>query len=480
MKYKHALFLNPYIARSATSAMKIFPPTGLEYVTSSAKGFVEKITLLDLRYETDLCDTTNLLNFIDKEMIDIICVGIGWDRQLKEICELLNLMPNNIPLVVGGYTATEKVEEFFERCPNIDIIVRGEGEETIREILQGLPLESILGISYRLNGQVVHNGHRPLPEINSIAAPDRSLRRNKYYFIFNGVKMTDFTFDTVLSARGCPYNCKFCTFKINPLGQKRNYSTRNVESVVEEIESIAANVILFSDDNFCVDPQRTEQICDLIIERKIEKRFAAQVRLDIAKYPRLLEKMVKAGFKTLLLGIESPHDHILAQLDKGFDSATVRKAFKELRKHRMYYHGYFIYGNIGETEDEMLCIPKFAKEIGVDSITFLKLRIERFSPLREIIDKTSGYYIADNGVLYSDSYSQADLKKIGKKIKFSFYTPSRFLKILKKCFKTRFFTFRDMASLTILMPLLLKSIIAREVQKGRLCDSLKRAFIKNA
>ena len=64
-----------------------------------------------------------------------------------------------------------------------------------------------------------------------------------------------------------------------------------------------------------------------------------------------------------------------------------------LKKYPIYYHGYFIYGNIGETEEEMLYISKFAKEIGVDSITFQKLRIEKFSPLREIVDKTPGYHV---------------------------------------------------------------------------------------
>ncbi|MFH1621976.1 MAG: radical SAM protein [Candidatus Omnitrophota bacterium] len=478
MKYNHALFLNPYIESSSTSAMKLFPPTGLEYVATSAKKFVEKLSLLDLRYETDLSDTNKLLDFIHKE-IDIVCVGIGWDRQLKEIYNLLSRIPDNIFLVVGGYTATEKVEEIFQHCPTVDIVVRGEGEETIQEILKGTQPEDILGISYRRNGTVIHNKNRPLPNLNNVLSPDRTLRRNEYHLILNGVNIAGLAFDTVLSARGCPFNCKFCTFKLNPLGQKRDYSARNIESVVDEIEGIVANVILFSDENFCVDIKRAEKICDLIITRKIKKRFAAQVRLDIAKYPALLEKMAKAGFKALLVGIESPHDWILAQLNKGFDSDTIRKSFVVLKRYPIFYHGYFIYGNIGESEEEMLCIPKFAKEIGVDSITFLKLRIEKFSPLREIAEKTPGYHVTEKGELYSDTYSHAALKKIGRKIKFSFYTPSRFLKMLVRFFEVRFFTFKEIALLFLTMPLILKNVITREVQKGRLGDSIRRTFIHN-
>jgi radical SAM superfamily enzyme YgiQ (UPF0313 family) len=478
MKYNHALFLNPYIETNTSNNMMLFPPTGLEYVATSARGLGGKVTLLDLRYENGFCDTNKLLDFISKE-IDIICVSIGWNRHFKQVLHLINLMPDNIPLVIGGHKATEKVEEIFESCPKADIIVRGEGEETIKEILKGEPLENIMGISYRANGTVVHNGHRPLPNINNIVSPDRTLRRNKYYVKLRGLKVTKLTFDAVLSARGCPHKCKFCTFSLNPLGQKRSYSPRSVDSVIKEIEDISADVILFSDDDFFVDKKRAEEICDLIIEKKIEKRFIAQARLEIAKHPTLIEKMVRAGFKILLIGIESPHDHILTQLDKGFNSDTIRKSFAVLTKYPIYYHGYFIYGNIGETEEEMLYISKFAKEIGVDSITFQKLRVEQFSPLKEIVEKTPGYHISSKGILYSDTYSKKDLKKIGRKIKFSFYTPFSFWTMLRKCYVVGFFNLSEIVSFLFVSPLLLGSIVVKEIQKGRLGDSLKHIFISS-
>lgn len=480
MKYNHALFLNPYARSSAISSMMLFPPTGLEYVATSAKDLVAKLTLLDLRYEKELSATDKLLDFITKE-IDIICVGISWDRQLKEICALLNLMPPDKPLVVGGYQATDKVEEFFRDSPRIDIIVRGEGEETIKEIVSGTRLKDILGISYREDGRIIHNDNRPLPDVNTILPPDRSLRRNECRLMLNGINVTNVSFDTVLSSRGCPYNCKFCTFSLNPLGQKRTYSARRVDQVVDEIEKMTANAIIFSDENFFVDPKRAEKICDLIISRKIKKRFVAQARIEVAQHPKLLDKMVKAGFKTLLIGIESPHDHILAQLNKGFDSKAVREAFSVLRKYPLYCHGYFIYGNIGETEEEMLYIAQFAKEIGVDSFSSQKLRIEKFSPLKRLAESTPGYHVTSRGELYSDTYSHAALKKIGRRIKFSFYTPSRYLKMLSKgIFGIKFFSFKELIALIFVAPRILASVIAREIEKSRLGDTLKRLFIKNA
>lgn len=448
--------------------MMLFPPVGLEYVATSAKEFVDKITLLDLRYDKVLADIDKLLSFISAS-VDVICVAISWDRQFDEICQLLNRMPDDILLVVGGYKATEKVEELFNICPKIDIIVRGEGEETIQEIFKGRALKDILGISYRHDGQIIHNLNRPLPDVDSLAVPDRSLRRNNYNLTVNGIKIANITFDSVLSARGCPFNCKFCTFSLNPLGQKRYYAARDVNSVVDEIEKLKAGVVLFSDDNLFTDPKRAEKICDLIIDRKIKKRFIAQARIEISEYPELLEKMVRAGFKALLIGIESPHNWILAQLNKGFNQEEIRKSFEVLVKYPIFYNGYFIYGNIGEVEEEMLYIAQFAKEIGVDSITCNKLRIERFSPLKELAEKASGYHVTAKGELYSDMYSHAALKKIGKKIKFSFYTPSRFIKILwKNIFVVKFFTFSEMVSLFISMPIILASLIFKGTQKRRI------------
>ncbi|TRZ81579.1 radical SAM protein [bacterium] len=469
MKYKHALFLYPYGVKKTTTASvnRLFPPTGLEYIATSAKGFAEKITLLDLRYEEELSTPEKLLDFIRKE-IDIICVSIGWDREFNDICDLLNLMPDNIPLVVGGYKATEQVEELFQACPNIDIIVRGEGEETIREILKDLPKEDILGISYRKEGEVFHNQIRPLPEIDIIPYPDRGLRKGKYQLSLYGMRITNLKFDTVLSARGCPFNCKFCTFSLNPLGQKRPYAERSISSVIEEIELLDADVILFSDDNFATNVKRASVICDEIIKRKIKKRFLAQVRIEIAQHPALIAKMVKAGFKMLSLGIESPHDHILAQLGKGFGRAQLREAFDVLRKYPIFYHGYFIYGNIGETKEEMLYISQFARELGVDTVACNKLRADKFSPIRKIVEKMPQYHLTAKGEVYSDRYSHSALKKINKRIKFTFYTPLKILKIVNKSIRVRFFTLGEFASILTNVPFLMKHIITREKEKAAL------------
>jgi len=461
IKYKHALALNPYPWVSNT-IMGVFPPTGLEYIVASMKDLVGKVTLLDLRYEKVYQDPKALSKFIRNE-IDLLCVSIRWETRFEEVCDFVSRLPPEVCTVVGGYKATADVEYLFDRCPNIDIVVRGEGEEIIRQIVTGIPYKDIRGLSYRENGGIVHNEIHPLPDITKIPFPDRSLRRHDYRIVEYGLQISSRTFDTILTTRGCPFKCKFCTFSLNPLGQKRSYTERSVESVIEELKTVTADVVLFSDDNFFTNPKRSEQLCDLIIENKIKKIFAVQARIDVARHPSILDKAEKAGFKIFFIGIESPHDRILEQLQKGITQQEVREAFAVLTQHDFYLHGYFIYGNIGETEEEMLYIPKFAKEIKLDSINFQKLRVEKFSPLKEVVEETPGYYYNRiGGSVYSDRYGRKELKQIRNRIRSEFYDLPRVIHIIRKARRMGLVSGRDLANAFLKLPLLMMYGLGRQ------------------
>jgi anaerobic magnesium-protoporphyrin IX monomethyl ester cyclase len=466
IRYKHVLALNPYFAHT-TAIMHLFPPTGLEYVVASMKDLVGKVTLLDLRYEKAYQDPATLGAFIRKD-VDLVCVSIRWHTQFDRICAFVAQLPDEVPIVVGGYEATLQVEQLFERCPNIDMVVRGEGEEIIKQIVTGMPYEEIRGLSFRRNGQIVHNENQVLPDLTHIAYPDRSLRRHDYYWLQGGCRLTWLTFDTVLTTRGCPFKCKFCTFSLNPLGQKREYTERPIESVIEELKSIKADIVLFSDDNLFTNLQRSEQLCDLIIENGIKKIFVVQARVDIARHPRILAKAQQAGFKIFLMGIESPHDRILSQLQKGLTQQVIRDAMVVLTRYDFFLHGYFIYGNIGETEEEMRYIGKFGREIGLDTISFQKLRIEKFSPLKEVVESTPSYYYERiGGPVYSDRYGRKELKQIRDHIRREFYTPRQLLHIVAKARRIGLVSPRDVAMPLLKLPVLLGSLALHKARKRR-------------
>jgi anaerobic magnesium-protoporphyrin IX monomethyl ester cyclase len=472
--YRHALLVNPYFG-DATAAMGLFPPTGVEYIAASLKGLVDKITLLDLRYAKQYQDPEALNRFIRAE-VDLLCIGIQWDTKFESICDFISQLPDEVTTVVGGRKATEEVEFLFERCRNIDMIVRGEGEEIIQQVVTGVPHAEILGLSYRQDGSVIHNANHELPDLTDLAFPDRSLRGHDYYWSNHGVRLSHHTFDTVLTTRGCPFKCKFCTFSLNPLGQKREYTERPLESVIAELKTVTADIVLFSDDNLFTNPQRAEQLCDLIIENGIKKTFVVQARIDIARHRRLLDKLQQAGFKVFLLGVESPHDRILANLQKGITQQQIRDSLAILTQYNFHLHGYFIYGNIGETEEEMLYIPKFAQEIGLDSISFQKLRIEKFSPLKEIVESTPGYYYNRiGGPVYSDRYGRNELRRIRNQIRAKFYNVRQLLHIASKARRIGLVTAGDVAGALIRLPLVLPWMIWSRVGKKKRKQRTRRA-----
>lgn len=421
-RWKKALFIYPYKKITKLSYNDFFPPLGLEYIATAVKGLVEELTIIDMRYERE-----PLSKFLPG--VEVVGISINWPHQRESALSLIEHLPKGTMVILGGIHATENVNEYLEASHSIDIIVRGDGEEIARDIFSGKKLSEISGISYRQRGKIIHNEARVLRRVRNFY-PDRSLRRYRYRHrtIFG----LSFGIDTVMSSRGCPYDCEFCTHKLNPLGELRGWSSRSPESIVEEIENIKAQVIIFSDDNFSVNRRRIEKICDLLIAHKIKKFLMVELRIEIARHPELLEKMWRAGFRVLAYGIESARDKTLKRMGKGFTVQEVREAFEVLRKFKMIHAGYFIIGYIGEDEKEMCQVAPFARSLGIDVLIPSRLRALKYSPLRKIVENTLEYHIDKKGRVFSDDYSGQQLRRIFKKVKRDFYRPVQLLKIGKK------------------------------------------------
>ena len=333
---------------------------------------------------------------------------------------------------MGGRYATEHVDELFQYVHRIDGIVRGDGEHITKEIVLKGILPDIDGLSFRSNDGIIHNRNRRLEPVRSDFFPNRRLRRYRYMVTVDEFT-SDIEIDLMLGSRGCPYNCKFCDFKFNPLGEKRKWSVRTPESIVSEIKTIKADIIGFADDIFTADMDWVERVCDLIVSEGIKKKFAINARLEVAKRPNVLKKMYKAGFMVFLLGIESAHDQTLASMNKGFTTGKVREYFEVLRQFQFLYHCYFILGNLGESKEEMLGIVKFSHELGVDTLGLSVLRATKYSPLKEIVKNSKNYHIEeDSGKVYSDMLSVDDLQQIRRDVNSSFFTVSQILRVLRK------------------------------------------------
>lgn len=422
MSYKSAVCIYPYY--NEVPIYEFFPPIGLEYVAAAIEDLVEDVCIIDLRYEEDFEKVVHA-------GADLFCVSVNWHYELDSVCEVIRSLPAEATKVVGGKFATENVEELFARCPNIDIIVRGDGEETMREFLTSGSPENIAGLSYRDKDRPVHNANRPLAAVSNTLRPNRKRRRYQYRISYKKIGL-GYTFDSIVSSQGCPFNCKFCSFKMSSLGQKRNWSARTPESILEELKETKARVVAFVDDNFFADIGRVERICDLIIEAKIQKIFVANARISIANHSGLLKKLHRAGFRLLMIGLESAQDKSLQMLNKGFTTADVRKAFAVLRKSNILINGYFIVGLFGETEEEMLQIVPFAREIGVDLISPNRLRYEKYSELAHLLEGNDEYYVGEANRIYSKRYGPRDINRIVKRISAEFFDAGQAGRIVRK------------------------------------------------
>jgi len=441
MKFKHALCIYPY--KEELKNMGFLPPLGLEYIATSIESLVESVTVIDLRHEQQ-----PLSSFFDGR-IDLVLISLSWGREAEFVKEIISSIPEGITVVVGGRHATEYVDELFESIPRIDGIVRGDGEDIAREIVEKGLSADIEGLSFRSNGTIVHNKTRTLAPVRSDFFPNRKLRRYTYSVILDEFK-TDIEIDLMFGSRGCPHNCKFCDFSFNPLGEKRKWSIRTPESVVAELKTVKAGFIGFADDIFTADMNWVERLCDLIIKEGIKKKFFINSRLEVARRPEVLKKMYKAGFMAFLLGVESAHDKTLASMQKGFTTDKIREYFAVLRRFNFLYHSFFIIGNIGETREEMLKVVTFSHELGVDTLGLSVLRANKYSFVKEMIKDLDNYHIdVQTGKVYSDMLSVKELQQIRRDVNASFFSARVIARVLKKLIIHRFLTLRFLHKATV-------------------------------
>ncbi len=420
MPYARALCVYPHAP--GLPEKKYCPPIGLEYIATALEEVGATVTLVDMRFEPDLAA------LIRQVQPDLLCVCVNWDYQHAAAVTVASQAPPGVTVVFGGRHATVAVEALFAETPSLDAIVRGDGEEIIRDLAAGRPLGEIPGISYRENGGVIHNAARTLAPMSDTLLPNRTLRRAEYRLLYKELDL-GMAVDFLSTSRGCPYRCTFCTFSNNPLGEKRAWSGRSAGSVVRELQTITAPFVFVVDDNFGADMRRVEAICDAILAAGIRKTMAVAVRLEIAKHPAILRKMYAAGFRILTIGIESAQDKTLKAMHKGFDTAQAEQAFAVIRQVGFFLHGYFIVGCLGETEAEMLEIASFATRLKLHTIDLCLLRTEPFSPLNALVAASAQYHVSAEGYVYSDAYPEAKLRAIRRRIRTDYYSLGTLLRI---------------------------------------------------
>ena len=147
-------------------------------------------------------------------------------------------------------------------------------------------------------------------------------------------------------------------------------------------------------------------------------------------------------------------------MGKGFTIAQVRQRFQVLRKSKMVINAYFIVGNIGETDEQMFSTAAFARSLGVDLIHVSRLRAEAYSGVRELVEKTPGYHIDGDGLVYSDALSSLDIANLRKRIDRRFHSPLQVAHVVLKL--ARILNWRVKAKALLTIPFFLTQLIGTQ------------------
>lgn len=295
---------------------------------------------------------------------DLIGVTSTYTAYYRAI-ELLNTVAEFNPSVktaLGG-PHVSLMERFapwkgqvFKDSPSLDIVVRGEGETTVAELLDNaLNPIGVNGVSYQADGDIVSAGDRvPVRDLDSLPEPAwQCFNLGEYLKIL-----------PVLSARGCKFNCLFCDER----HLSRPYRHRTPHLVVDELErnvhEFGVRAFWFSDSSLTSNPL-LEEVMDGIIERRLKISWSAFARVDQV-HERILSKMKAAGCTLLYFGVESGSQSMLDRMRKGFSKEQAVRGIQQTRDQGIMAEGSFIIGFPGETGETASETIDFASNLQCD------------------------------------------------------------------------------------------------------------------
>jgi radical SAM superfamily enzyme YgiQ (UPF0313 family) len=370
-------FVQPRLSESALEmCSSAWPPLGILYCATvlAQEGF--EVSVLDQAAKG--LSTKQAVDWVKKENPEILGLSVLNDsfREAVRIAQLVKAENPNIYIVFGNYHPTFNAERILKKYSAVDIIVRGEGEHTSLELARSLQhgnsLKKIEGITYRNgNDQIVATPDKPLlKDTDSLPYPDRSLAGCEYSSKIFGIKTATKKFTSLVSSRGCPFQCTFCACRKFARGIWRSRSVENVIGELELLYSEGYRQFLFVDDNFTLNARRVIKFCRMLRKRKLKIEWFCDSRVDNAGFDTFRE-MVKAGCRILYFGMESANQRILDYYRKGITPEQSKLAARNARKAGVdVIVGSFIVGAPDETRKEIENTLKFVQKIDIDVPTF--------------------------------------------------------------------------------------------------------------
>lgn len=338
-------------------------PLGLAYLASYLRENSFKPLCIDL--EVDRMKIKKLLKIIKTKSIRYVALTstshiIG---KTIEIAREIKKNTDAITILGGAHASSEPVETASLGC--FDIIVMGEGEETLLEIVQGKPLEKIRGIAYLKDGKIQLNKTRePIKNLDEIPYPAIDLFPYKEYKPslhrnLNGTK-NDEPYFAVISSRGCSFGCKFCSSHAVHGRQVRFRSVENMLGEIREIsEKFKIKNIMFYDDTFTFNRKRTVKLCKGLNTDDIDISWGCNTRIDSVD-AGTLGFMKSSGCKRVYVGIESGNNKILDIVNKGTNIDVIKKGIEKINNTGIEISASYIIGTPGDSRKTIKQTIEFA------------------------------------------------------------------------------------------------------------------------
>ena len=411
----------PYFQPRRDDSIFRFPPLGLGYVASALKRQGVQVELVDCTFLTKQ-QALEKVERSDPQIIGIYSMfsmkktSLEFARLLRSKCELL---------VVGGPLSTLDPTDFLEV---FDVVVVGEGEETMCDLAdcveKGLPVSGVKGIAYKDGSLVKFTSQRGFVEdLDALAFPARELFDNQAYKR-HYQKRFNYTTTPLISSRGCPFSCDFCSRPV--FGTSfRSRSPSNIVDEIEEIAGLGYDRVWFADDCFTLNAEHLRRICDLLVKRRVDIGWECLSRVDTLSVD-VAKSMKRAGCVRVFFGIESGNDDVLGIMNKQITTAQARKAVYAAKEARLQVGAFFIVGYPGENDKTVLDTVRFASKLPLDYLSFTLPYPIPGTALYERV-KNNGSAVVDDWeepknwalirhkLLYGSSFSERKLKfAIGK------------------------------------------------------------------
>ena len=311
-----------------------------------------------------------MLNALKPDLVGLSTMTWQYATCLKIIRLTKGLLPE-AKIVIGGYHTTLMSKEIAasDEAHDIDFMVRGEGEAAFRRLVAALDgkdkLSEIPSLSFKDGGRFTHNPRGDLLDLSRLKLPIRDKRRLTWgYHIMNR------NVEVMETSRGCTRNCNFCSIR-HMYG--RAFRPFPMARILADIDDIyykrKVRWIFVSDDNLVLDPERVIRLCDAIIARGYRNLYLV-VQADcvtISRNEKMVEKMARAGFKSIFLGMENASKKNLIAANKGNIIDASRKAVALCHRHGIMVVGGMIFGFPDDGQAEIIENYQFLKSTGVDT-----------------------------------------------------------------------------------------------------------------